>query len=74
MKLENPEFKSQNSENPGIFNMKSGKIVNGRFPHLKSVFLNQIINHVIRYLNKVYLNETKENTHQNIVNLMNKKL
>jgi hypothetical protein len=33
--------------------------------HGQYVFLNQIVNHVILYLHKIHLNETKANHNQN---------
>ncbi len=44
------------------------------FDRLKCVFLNQIINNVIFYFHKIYLNETIENIYQNVINSINKKL
>ncbi len=63
-KPENQKFQSQNSER---FSRVS-------FDCLKSIFLNQIINNVVLFLHEIYLNETIENRHQNIVNSKNKKL
>jgi len=44
------------------------------FDHLKCIFFNQIINNVIPYFHRIHLNGTIENTHQNIVNSINKEL
>jgi hypothetical protein len=50
------------------FSKKPERFLRVIFHQLKCVFLNQMMNNVILYLYKIYLNETKENLHQNIVN------
>jgi hypothetical protein len=63
-KPENQKFQSQNPERFSRVSVDC----------LKSIFLNQIINNVVLFLHEIYLNETIENRHQNIVNSKNKKL
>jgi hypothetical protein len=57
-KLDNPEFHSQTPENSG---KNPERFLRVSFDCLKSIFLNQIINNVILFLDEIYLNQTIEN-------------
>ncbi len=62
-----PELPDVKLENPERFSRVS-------FIRLQCVSLNQIIDNVILHLHKIYLNGTKVNKHENILNSLNKNL